>query len=142
MSVKELGTDQIKWLSEFKSIELDNWRMEHIPIWTSSPSWYYIGNDNITVAERKHNLELDKYYYWPKKTSIINEKWNPKYVGSSEKWRNLWEAQPAGKNELSEKNITEFCNHVWFTEKSQPVIGGPDRRKEFAFDLYNYIVNL
>ena len=63
-----LGKDQWKWLNEYKSIDLQQWRMELLEEHSSTTDWYYVGNWQPNVAgyeERRQNLKCDKYFYWP-----------------------------------------------------------------------------
>jgi len=144
MSIEQLGTDQMVWLNKYNSIDLADWRSEIIPAWDKNPMWYYVGgalSNNEPLAERKHKLECDKYHYWPKKVAPLAAKWDPKYVGSIETWTSLWKSHP-GSEKSNNEDMIKFCNNVWFTKKLQPVIGGPERRKEFANDLFEYIQNI
>lgn len=62
----KLGKDQIKWLTQYKSIDLHEWRI--LCIENNIPDWYYIGNwtpkNMDDYDERRKNLTLNRYYYW------------------------------------------------------------------------------
>ena len=118
MSIEQLGADQVKWLNEYRNIDLEDWRKEIIPTWDKNPAWYYIGNslrNKESLAERRHKLELDKYHYWPKTSSALGEKWNPKYVGSIESWTELWKKHHDGKV-VNIEDVKSFCNDIWFSK--------------------------
>ena len=58
-----LGIDQLKWLKEYMSINLDNWRLILI---NNHPEWLYVGEyrpEPNEVYKRQNNLETNRYYY-------------------------------------------------------------------------------
>jgi hypothetical protein len=66
-----LGEDQIKWKNRYGKIDLSQWRFETFS--GDKSEWVYVGNwlpDNSksreSYLERKENLLINKYYYWPK----------------------------------------------------------------------------
>ena len=141
MSIEQLSEDQMKWLNSYKSINLEQWRLETILSRSRTPKWYYIGDsvaNGESLIERKTNLERNKYHYWPDNASSLANKWSPEFVGSAESWKKLWEDRSQGE-EPDLDSITRFCKAIWFDEKLKPMIGGPDRRKEFSIDLLAYI---
>ena len=77
MQVKSLGEDQLKWLSTYGTIALDQWRRELLPIDGNYSNrhrdWYYVGDwrccDDSWVCDcyekRRQNLINNRYFYWP-----------------------------------------------------------------------------
>lgn len=66
-----LGEDQIKWKTRYGKIYLSQWRFETFS--GDKSEWVYVGNwlpDNSksreSYLERKENLLINKYHYWPK----------------------------------------------------------------------------
>ena len=62
-SVKELGEYQIEWLNKYSQINLREWRCENV---NNVSEWFYVGKSiNINNHERRENLKMNPYYYWP-----------------------------------------------------------------------------
>lgn len=66
-----LGEDQIKWKNRYGELDLAQWRIEPLP--GDKSEWVYVGDwlpDNSkpgeSYLERKENLLINKYHYWPK----------------------------------------------------------------------------
>jgi len=58
-----LSLGQMKWLNKYKSINLNDWRYECL-FDMPYPEFVYVGEGEKDI-NRKSNLEVDKYYYWP-----------------------------------------------------------------------------
>jgi hypothetical protein len=70
MDVKTLGIDQLKWLTKFRTIFIEQWRIMHID--KDFVGWVYVGeeyikhyNDDNEFMKIKNNLLSNRYYYWP-----------------------------------------------------------------------------
>jgi hypothetical protein len=70
MDVKTLGIDQLKWLTKFRTINIEQWRIMHID--KDFVGWVYVGeeyikhyNDDNEFMKIKNNLVSNRYYYWP-----------------------------------------------------------------------------
>jgi len=66
-----LGDDQIKWENRHGDIDLAQWRFESLS--GDKSEWIYIGDwlpdfskSREGYLERKENLLINKYHYWPK----------------------------------------------------------------------------
>jgi hypothetical protein len=69
-----LGTDQLKWLRDHGTVDLNHWRLV---LADNKPDWVYVGDwrpgpmkpfSSIDggYLTRTRNLEKDRYFYWPK----------------------------------------------------------------------------
>jgi hypothetical protein len=70
MDVTTLGIDQLKWLTKFRTINIEQWRIMHID--KDFVGWVYVGeeyikhyNDDNEFMKIKNNLISNRYYYWP-----------------------------------------------------------------------------
>jgi len=59
-----LSVGQMIWLQKYKNINLNDWRFECL-FDMSYPQFVYVGKGAHDL-NRKANLEVDEYYYWPK----------------------------------------------------------------------------